>query len=80
MEKLRSALGRLGHWTLSTVERAANSEGSQVPPRHGVVERTLARLNRNRYLAKDLKKSIASVEYWINIASVKRLSRRIARG
>jgi transposase len=45
-----------------------------------VVERTLAWLNRNRRLAKHFEQSIASAECWITIASVKLLSRRIARG
>jgi transposase len=44
-----------------------------------VVECTLAWLNRNRRLAKDFEQSIASAESWIMIASVKLLSRRLAR-
>jgi transposase len=44
-----------------------------------VVERTIAWLNRNRRLAKDFEATIASAEAWLVIASVKLLSRRIAR-
>jgi Transposase and inactivated derivatives len=65
-QTLRAALGRLGNWTQEIVRR--------------VVERTLAWLNRNRRLAKDLEKSIASAECWMMMASVKLLTRRIARG
>jgi len=79
-EKLRAALGRLGRWTLAIVKRAADADGFQVLPRRWVVERTLAWLNRNRRLAKDFEKSIASAECWIMMASVKLLARRIARG
>jgi transposase len=79
-EKLRAAVARLGDWTLAIVKRAADADGFQVLPRRWVVERTLAWLNRNRRLAKDFEKSIASAECWIMLASVKLLSRRIARG
>jgi transposase len=59
-EKLRAALGRLGRWTIAIVRRAA--DGFQVLPRRWGVERTLAWLNRNRRLAKDFEKSLASAE------------------
>ena len=78
-DKLRAALGRLGHWTLQIVRRD-HADGFQVLPRRWVVERTLAWLNRNRRLAKDFERSIASAECWMMTASVKLLSRRIARG
>jgi transposase len=47
--------------------------------RRWVVERTIAWLNRNRRLAKDFEATIASAETWLMIASVKLLSRRLAR-
>jgi transposase len=78
-DKLKAALARLGRWTLAIVKRAANAEGFQVLPRRWVVERTLAWLNRNRRLAKDFEASVASAESWIMMASVKLLSRRMAR-
>ena len=78
-DKLKTALGNLGRWTLAIVKRAADAEGFQVLPRRWVVERTLAWLNRNRRLAKDFEASIASAESWIMMASVKLLSRRLAR-
>ena len=43
-----------------------------------VVERTLAWLNRNRRLAKDVEATIESATTWLYIASVKLLSRRLA--
>jgi putative transposase len=48
-------------------------------PRRWVVECTLVWLNRNRRLAKDFETSIASAETWIMMASVKLLSRSLAR-
>jgi transposase len=78
-DKLKTALGNLGRWTLAIVKRAASAEGFQVLPRRWVVERTLAWLNRNRRLAKDFEASIASAESGVMMASVKLLSRRLAR-
>ena len=78
-DKLKTALGNLGRWTLAIVKRAADADGFQVLPRRWVVERTLAWLNRNRRLAKDFEASITSAESWIMMASVKLLSRRLAR-
>ena len=78
-EKPRTALGRLGRWTIEIVKRADRATGFELLPRRWVVERTLAWLNRNRRLAKDFEASIASALAWIMIASVKLLSRRLAR-
>ena len=77
--KLKTALGDRGRWTLAIVKRAADADGFRVLPRRWVVERTLAWLNRNRRLAKDFEATIASAESWIRMASVKLLSRRLAR-
>src|ERR1700709_233323 len=46
--------------------------------RRWVVERTLAWLNRNRRLAKDVEATIESAATWLYIASVKLMSRRLA--
>jgi transposase len=43
------------------------------------VERTIAWLNRNRRLAKDFEATVESTQAWLFIASVKLLSRRLAR-
>jgi transposase len=77
--KLATALAPLGQWTIEIVKRIAGTEGFTLLPRRWVVERTLAWLNRNRRLAKDFEASIASATVWLLIASVKLLSRRIAR-
>ena len=44
------------------------------------VERTIAWLNRNRRLAKDVEATIESSTAWLYIASVKLMSRRLAAG
>lgn len=77
--KLAGALARLGTWTLEIVRRLEASGGFQLLKRRWVVERTLAWLNRNRRLAKDFEASIESAVAWLLIASIKLLTRRLAR-
>jgi transposase len=79
-EKLTAALATMGKWTIEIVRRPDASSGFVLLPRRWVVERTLAWLNRNRRLAKDFEATLASAQAWIYIASVKLLSRRLARG
>jgi transposase len=78
-EKLAQALPALGAWTLEIVKRSDPAKGFVLLPRRWVVERTLAWLNRNRRLAKDFEATIKSATAWLFIASVKLLSRRLAR-
>ena len=78
-EKLAQALPALGAWTIEIVKRSEAAKGFVVLPRRWVVERTLAWLNRNRRLAKDFEATIKSAAAWLYIASVKLLSRRLAR-
>ena len=72
----------LGHggWTLEIVKRSDAAKGFVLLPRRWVVERTLAWLNRNRRLAKDFEAASETAIAWLYIASVKPLSRRLARG
>lgn len=78
-QKLEAALTALGQWTLEIVRRSEFAKGFTVLPRRWVVERTIAWLNRNRRLAKDFEATVESAHAWLMIASVKLLSRRLAR-
>ena len=78
-EKLRQALARMGRWTVDIVRRSDAAQGFEPLPQRWIVERTIAWLNRNRRLAKDFEATIESAQAWLFIASVKLLSRRIAR-
>jgi transposase len=78
-DKLEQALSKRGAWTLEIVRRADAAKGFVLLPRRWVVERTIAWLNRNRRLAKDFEATIESALAWLVIASVKLLSRRLAR-
>jgi putative transposase len=78
-QKLRDALADTGPWTIDIVTRT-QSLGTFVPePRRWVVERTFAWFGRNRRLAKDFERTIESATAWVLIASIRLLSRRLAR-
>jgi transposase len=78
-EKLEAALAALGRWPLEIIKRSDVAKGFVLLPRRWVVERTFAWLNRNRRLAKDFEATVESAEAWLYLASVKLLSRWIAR-
>ena len=63
---------------LEVVRLPGAKRGFVLLPRRWVVERTLAWLNRNRRLAKDVEAMIESSVTWLYIASVKLMSRRLA--
>lgn len=77
-DKLKTALEKLGKWTIEIVKRSDAAKGFVLLPRRWVVERTIAWLNRNRRLAKDFERTIESAATWLYIASVKLMSRRLA--
>ena len=78
-DKLRSALAAFGRWTIEIVTRSERIGTFKPEPKRWVIERTFAWLGRNRRLAKDFERTIASAEAWFMIASVRLLSRRLAR-
>jgi transposase len=75
--KLASALAGHGAWTIEIVKRS--DQGFVILPRRWVVERTLAWLSRNRRLAKDFERHPETSRDWLYLASVKLLTRRLAR-
>jgi len=78
-DKLRNAVAEFGRWTIEIVTRSEQVGTFKPEPKRWVIERTFAWLGRNRRLAKDFEASIASAEAWFLIASVRLLSRRLAR-
>ena len=66
-------------WIIEIVRRLEATGGFQLLKRRWVVERTLAWLDRNRRLAKDFEASVESAVAWLLIASIKLLTRRLAR-
>lgn len=77
--KLKGALKRIGRFAMEIVKRTDKAKGFEVLPRRWVVERTFAWLGRCRRLARDFEKTIASAEAWILVASIRMLTRRLAR-
>ena len=77
--KLLGALADLGNWVIEIVTRPQSFGTFKPEPRRWVVEQSFAWFGRNRRLAKDFEGSIASAEAWVLIASVRLLSRRLAR-
>jgi putative transposase len=78
-DKLRGALRGHGDWSLEIIKRSDTAKGFELLPRRWVVERTFAWLGRCRRLAKDWERSIESSTAWATIASIRMLTRRIAR-
>jgi putative transposase len=78
-KKLLDAIAEFGKWTIEIVTRSENVGTFKAEPKRWVIERTLAWLNRCRRLSKDFEKTIASAEAWILLASIRLLSRRLAR-
>jgi transposase len=78
-DKLLDAIAEWGKWTIEIVTRSQSVGTFKAEPRRWVVERTFAWFGRNRRLAKDFEATIASAEAWLLIASVRLLSRRLAR-
>jgi transposase len=77
--QLLKALADCGPWTIEIVKRPHGVKGFQLLPRRWVVERTFAWLGRSRRLAKDFEATIASATAWLLLASIRLLSRRLAR-
>jgi putative transposase len=77
--QLRDAAAKFGRWTIEIVRHSEQIGRFKPEPKRWVIERTFAWLGRNRRLAKDFERTIASAEAWLFIASVRLLSRRLAR-
>ena len=78
-DKLLNALADLGKWTIEIVTRSQSVGTFRAEPRRWVIERTFAWFGRNRRLAKDFEATIASATAWLYIASVRLMSKRLAR-
>lgn len=78
-EKLADFIGSRDNRTLEIVKRPDDVKGFVVLAKRWVVERTFAWLGRCRRLAKDWEASIESSEAWTYIASIRLISRRLAR-
>ena len=78
-EKLRRTLAKLGQWTLDIVKRSETAKGVEPLPRRWVVERSSPGSTATAGLPENFEATIESAAAWLFIASVKLLTRRIAR-
>jgi putative transposase len=78
-DKLREALKGHGDWNIEIIKRSDTAKGFEVLPRRWVVERTFAWLGRCRRLAKDWERSLESSTAWTLVASIRLMTRRLAK-
>lgn len=64
---------------VEVVRKPAEQEGFVPLPKRWIVERTLAWLTRCRRLARDYERDAAYSEAWVQIASIHRLLKHLAR-
>ena len=69
-----------GGWELQVVERNREAQGFKVLPKRWIVERTFSWLLRNRRLSKDYERMVQSSETFIEVAMIRLMLRRLARG
>ena len=79
-EKLAAWCKERGGWELEIVERSADTEGFVVLPHRWIVERTLSWLMRNRRLSKDYERKVQTSETFMEVAMIRLILRRLARG
>jgi transposase len=78
-EPLQKAVSHLRKLTLEIVKRSDCKNLFVVLPKRWIVERTFAWLNRCRRLGKDWEASIESAIAWLLLASIRRMTRALAR-
>src|SRR5215210_2711687 len=80
-QKLAGWLEERGGWELEIVERSsADTEGFAILPHRWIVERTLGWLMRSRRLSKDYERLVQTSETFIEVAMIRLILRRLARG
>ncbi len=79
-EKLAGWCKEQGGWELQIVQRSADTEGFAVLPHRWIVERTLGWLMRNHRLSKDYERMVQSSESFIEVAMIRLILRRLAKG
>ena len=67
----------LPHLDIEIVKRSDRIAGFVVVPKRWIVERTLAWLNRNRRLAKDLENRTRFALAFVHLASIRLMSRKL---
>jgi putative transposase len=80
-EKLAGWCKEHGGWELETVERSSADTGRfAVLPHRWILERTLGWLMRNRRLSNDYERMVQTSEIFMEIAMIRLILKRLARG
>jgi putative transposase len=79
-EKLAGWLEEQSGWGLEIIERDREAKGFEVLPKRWIVERTFSWLIRNRRLSKDYERLVQTSETFIEVAMIRLILRRLARG
>src|SRR5215216_4156920 len=79
-EKLAGWLEEQGGWELEIVERDREAKGFEVLPKRWIVERTFSWLIRNRRLSKDYERLVQTSETLIEVAMIRLILKRLAKG
>ncbi len=69
-----------GGWRLEVVRKPDGPDGFEALPRRWVVERTFAWLGRHRRLSKDYERKAQTSETLIEVAMIRLMLGRLARG
>jgi putative transposase len=77
--QLRKAIAKFGRWKIEIVTRTERTGTFKPQRRRWVVERSFAWFGRDRRLARDFERTIASEEAWFLLSSIRFLIRRLAR-
>jgi putative transposase len=79
-EKLAGWLEEQGGWELEIIARDREAKGFEVLPKRWIIERSFSWLIRNRRLSKDYERLVQTSETFIEVAMIRLLLRRLARG
>jgi len=67
-------------WELEIVKRSGDTEDFVVMAHRWIVERTLGWLMRNRRLSKDYERKVQTSETFIEVAMIRLILKRLAKG
>ncbi len=79
-EKIARWFREEGDWELEIVERVEGVEDFAVVARRWVVERSFGWLLRNRRLSRDYERKVQSSEAFVEVAMIRLMLQRLARG
>jgi transposase len=74
-----AAIGQIGQWQLSIVQRSDPAKGFVVLPKRWIVERTLAWLSRCRRLLRNYEHRIETAVAFVRLAMIRLMLRRLCR-